>query len=144
MNTKSYTIPQRNLLLIGAILVVVGSFLPWEIEGDFLFYWRYGIQLFPDFADNGGVIVLLLGALIIGLIFRSESFVKRPTRWVLLCAIILNIISVYHVVDWWARRVLANGIIGVPEIKIGLILVGIGSLITLIAAFFVNFTRGES
>ena len=131
-------ISSRNALLVGAILVIVGSFLPWEVEGDFLSYWRHGIQLFPVFADNGGMIVLFLGVLILGLIFRLGDYVKRPAKWILICAIALSIISAYHVVDWLVRRIVANGIIGAPTIKIGLILVVIGSLLTLAGALFGN------
>jgi hypothetical protein len=139
MNTqRAHLISPRNILLIGALLVIVGSFLPWEIEGDFLSNWRYGIQLFPVFADNGGIIVLLLGILVFGLIFRLGDYVNRPPKWILICAIALNIISAYHIIDWLVRRSLSNGIIGAPTIRIGLILVVIGSLLTLAAALFGN------
>lgn len=81
MNTRQpYTIPQRNLLLLSTVLVVIGSSVPREIEGDFVSTWRYGVRLFPVFADNGGVIVSLLGILIVGLVFRSEVFVKHPVK----------------------------------------------------------------
>ena len=139
MNTKQlYTVPQRILLLLGAVLVIVGSFLPWEIEGDFVSYWRYGVQLFPVFADNGGILVVLLGILIIGLVFRSEGFVKSPAKWVLTSAIALFIIFAYHIVDWLVRRIASYGMIGAPAITIGLLLVGIGSILLLATAFFVN------
>ncbi len=144
MNTKQPdAFPKRNLLLLGALLVIVGSFLPWEIQGDFLPYWRYGIQLFPIFADNGGILVLLLGVLLIGLILHPNSLIKHPTQAVLLCAVALSAISTYHIVDWLARRLSSQGIIGAPEIKVGLILIGIGSLFTLAAALFVNFAKGK-
>ena len=79
MNSKHlYTIPQRNLLLLGTGLVILGSFLPWEQGGDFLAYWRHGIQFFPVFADHGGMLVLLLGILILGLVFRSQGIVNYP------------------------------------------------------------------
>ena len=131
MNTRQpYTIPQRNLLLLAAVLVVIGSFVPWETEGDFVSTWRYGVQLFPVFADNGGVIVSLLGILIIGLVFRSEVFVKHPVKWLFISAIALFIISAYHIVDLIVRRVTSNGVIGVPAIKIGLIMIGIGSILS--------------
>lgn len=133
-----------NLLLIGAILVMVGSFLPWEIEGDLIPYRRYGIQLFPVFADHGGSLALLFSALMIGLIFRPVGSVKRPTQVILICAVALSVASTYHIVDWLARRAASQGIMGAPEIKIGLILVGIGSLITLVSALFVNFAKGKA
>jgi|SRR5687768_11405985 len=139
MNSKQlYTVPQRNLLLLGAALVILGSFLPWEIEGDFVSTWRYGVQILPVFADNGGILVLLFGILIIGLVFRSEDFVKYPAKWILTSAIALFIISAYHIVDWLVRRIAANGIVGAPAIKIGLIMVGIGSILLLATAFVMN------
>jgi hypothetical protein len=116
-----YTVPQRNLLLLGAVLVIIGSFLPWEIDGDFISTWRYGIQIFPVFADNGGILVLLLGVTILGLVFRSEGFVKYPTQWAFTSSIALFIISVNHIVDWLVRRIAANGVIGAPAIRFSLI-----------------------
>ena len=139
MNSKLlYTIPQRNLLLLGAGLVILGSFLPWEQGGDFLAYWRYGIQFFPVFADHGGMLVLLFGILIIVLMFRSEGIVNYPAKWVLTSAIALCILSAYHFVGWLARRVAANGIVGAPVIRMGLILVGIGSILLLATALVMN------
>src|SRR5215212_6505463 len=94
MNSKQlYTVPQRNFLLLGAVLVIIGSFSPWEIEGDFISTWRYGIQVFPVFVDNGGILILLLGVVILGLVFRSEGFIKYPTQWVFTSSIALFIIS---------------------------------------------------
>ena len=145
MNTKQlYTVPQRNLLLLGSVLVILGSFLPWEIEGDFVAYWRYGVQIFPVFVDNGGIAVLLLGILIIGLVFGSEGFVKSPAKWVLTSAIALFIIFAYHIVDWLVRRIASYGMVGAPAITIGLLLVGIGSILLLVNAFFVNSKVSEN
>jgi hypothetical protein len=139
MTTKQlYTIPQRNLLLLGSLLVIVGSFLPWEIEGDFISTWRYGVQFFPVFADNGGILVLLLSIFIIGLVFRSEGFIKSPAKGVLISAIALFIVFAYHIADWLVRRIASYGMVGAPSITIGLYLVGIGSILLLATAFFVN------
>ena len=139
MNMKQlYTVPQRNLLLLGSVLVILGSFLPWEIEGDFLSYWRYGIQLFPVFANNGGIAVLLLGILIVSLVFGSQRFVKSPAKWVLTSAIALFIIFTYHIVGWFGHRIASYGMVGAPAISIGLLMVGIGSILLLVTAFFVN------
>jgi hypothetical protein len=139
MNSKHlYTIPQRNLLLLGAGLVIFGSFLPWEQGGDFLAYWRYGIQFFPVFTDHGGVLVLLFGILILGLMFRSEGILNDPAKWILTSAIALFIICVYHIVAWLVRRIAANGIVGAPVIEIGLIIVAIGSILILATALVMN------
>ncbi len=139
MNSKHlYSIPQRNLLLLGTGLVILGSFLPWEVEGDFIAFWRYGIQFFPFLADHGGILVLLFGILIIGLMFRSEGIVKYPSKWILISAIALCILSVYHIGDWLVRRIAANGIVGAPVIEIGLIMVAIGSMLLLATALVMN------
>jgi hypothetical protein len=135
---KQYSAPQINLLLLGAVLVIVGTFLPWEIEGDFISTWRYGIQFFPVFSDNGGILVLLISIFIVWLIFRSKGFVKYPDKWVFTSSIALFLISVYHIVDWLVRRISANGVIGAPAIRIGLILVGIGSILVLVTTFLMN------
>ena len=145
MKTKQlYTVRQRNLLLLGGVLVIIGSFLPWEIEGDFVSYWRYGVQIFPVFADNGGILVLFLGVLVIGLVYRSERLAKSPTKWIFISAISLFIISAYHIVDWLVRRIAANGVIGAPSIELGLVLVGIGSILVLATAFFLNFKEAAN
>ena len=143
-SNQAFTISQRNLLLLGTIMVVVGCFLPWEIEGDFLFFWTYGIQLYPVFADNGGITVLLFGVFIIGLILRSSNFTKTPISWILACSIALVVTSVYHIVDLWIRHIAAGGRIGPPTIYFGLIMVGIGSLINLATSLIMNFPRTRS
>jgi hypothetical protein len=139
-----YTFSQRNLLLLGAGLVILGSFLPWEQGGDFLAYWRSGIQFFPVFADHGGLLVLLFGILIIWLMFRSEGIVKYPAKWILTSAIALCVLSAYHIVGWFVRRAAANGMVGAPVIRIGLILVGIGSILLLATALVMNSRKSSN
>ncbi len=139
MNTKQlYTAPQRNFLLLGAVLVIVGSFLPWETEGDFVSTWRYGVEILPVFVDNGGLLVSLLGTFIIGLVFRAKDFVKYPAKWVFTSAIVLFIVSAYHIIDGLVRHTASNGVIGAPAIKVGLIVVGIGSMLVLATAIGTN------
>jgi len=48
------------------------------------------------------------------------------------------VIFAYHIVDWLVRRIASNGIIGAPAIEIGLILVGIGSILLLVTAIVMN------
>ena len=125
---------KRSLFIVSIILIIVGIFLPWEVWGDFLLTWRYGIQIFPAFADDGGLVFLLVSIILIGLIFRTPSFVRRPTIWIMPCAVALVIISGYHIIDLLLRRIASNGIIGAPEIKIGLVFVALGSLPTLLTS----------
>ena len=144
MNTnQTYTISQRNLLLLGTILTAIGCFLPWEIEGDFFSVWTYGVQLHPIFADNGGITVLLFCIFINGLLFRSSNFTNYPISWILGCSIALVMISTYHIVDLWIRHIAVWGIVGPPTIRFGLILVGIGSLINLTTSLFMYFAKNK-
>jgi hypothetical protein len=143
-SSQAFTISQRNLLLLGTIMVVVGCFLPWEIEGDFLSFWTYGIQLYPVFADNGGITVLLFCILLMGLLFRSSNFTKYPIPWILACSVALVVISAYHLADLWFRHIAAGGRIGPPTIYFGLIMVGIGSLFNLATSLIMNFPRTRS
>jgi hypothetical protein len=145
MNTKQhFTVLQRNLLLLGVLLVILGSFLPWEVEGDFLPVWRYGLQFFPVFVDHGGILVLLFGIIISGLMFRSEGIVEYPSKWILASAIALCILSAYHIVDWLVRRVAVIGRVGAPVIRSGLILVGLGSILLLATALVMNSKRSAN
>jgi hypothetical protein len=139
MNSKQLNnVSHRNLLLLGTALVIVGSFLPWEIEGDFVSTWHYGIQIFPAFEDNGGFLVSLVGIFIILLTLRPEGFVGLQEKWILISATALFIISAYHIVNYFVRRVASSGTVGAPAIKIGLILVGIGAILTLATATVMN------
>jgi hypothetical protein len=70
--------------------------------------------------------------------FYSGGFVKYPAKWIFTSAIALFIISAYHIIDWFVRRAASNGIVGAPAIKIGLILVGIGAILTLATATVIN------
>ena len=139
MNSKQLNnVSQRNLLLLGAALVIVGSFLPWKIEGDFVSNWHYGIQIFPNFEDNGGILVSLFGIFIILLTLRPKEFVRFREKWILISATSLFIIFAYHIGDWFVRRVASSGTIGAPAIKIGLMLVGMGAIINLATAIVMN------
>ena len=139
MNSKHrFGIAQKYLLLISAVLVIIGSFLPWEIAGDFISSWRFGIQVFPTFADNGGIGVVLLGVLIILFVSRVDSVAQSATKNILISAIFLCIISAYHIVGWLGRRIASHGIVGAPVIAIGLILVIIGSILALATALVMN------
>ena len=52
----------------------------------------------------------------------------------MLCAVALVIISGYYIIDWLLRRIASSGIIGAPDIKIGLLFVVLGSLLTLLTS----------
>lgn len=127
----------KTLQLVGASLVIIGSFLPWEQQGDFISYWTYGIQLFPVFSDNGGLLIILLTLTITLFAFQPPKFIKNAARWNLIIAILLVITSLFFVARWLAR--LASHIefantLGAPTLDVGLISVVIGSGLLLYTA----------
>lgn len=66
----------KRSYIVGLVLTALGCFLPWQGEGDFLYYWTIGVRVFPKFEDNGGVLVLLLCTVLFILIFRPPAFLK--------------------------------------------------------------------
>ena len=140
---------KRSKLLysLGAILAIFGSFLPWEIEGDFVSYWKYGINIdFSSFSywlrslhvfpikDNGGLLFISLSIIIYILVFYPPKFLKHLQRWLLACTAILAILSVYHLTSLSLRQLEFLGMIGAPSIQIGLVMVSLGSMLLLYAS----------
>jgi hypothetical protein len=136
----------RILYILGIVLTIVGSFLPWELEGDVIPYWKNGISLYLDdiqywlrglhtspINDNGGLLVIGLSVVIFILVFRTPKFIKQPFFWKLICASCLVIIMSYHVSILLLRGSESYGVVGAPSIEIGLIMVTFGSLLLLIA-----------
>jgi len=133
---------QEQLYIIGAILAIVGSFLPWVVEGDFVSYWTWGIQIKHleiekclkglydcPLKDNGGFLILLLSITVVLLVFRTPTFLKHPRVWVVACTAILVLLSLYHLGKVWVQHLKAAGMIGAPEPRIGLFMVLCGSLL---------------
>ena len=129
----------QTLYIIGAILNIAGSFLPWGCEGDIIWHCTAGITnkcIGPDLCieDNGGILVMVLSLAIAGLILWKPNFIKIPAIWTIVCAIILVAASIYHIGTWIFRRVQLPGVIGAPTPAIGLWIVLLGSVILLSTA----------
>lgn len=124
----------KTLFIIGVILTLAGSFLPWRREGDFVSYWTYGIRIYPAIKDNGGLLVVLLTLIVIMLIFRPPNFLEKPLIWSILLSLSLVFNSVFHVSKLFISRANAIGVIGAPTIQIGLVMVSIGSILLLFTA----------
>jgi len=120
-----------TLRFIGVSLAVVGSFLPWEVEGDFVSYWKYGIQLFPVVRDYGGTLVVLLTSMIVLLSFYPPRFIKNPNLWNLVISVLLISASLFFIIRWLIHRIESAGIIGAATLEIGLIVVVLGSALLL-------------
>ncbi len=105
--------------------------------GCFSRYCTKGIHIWPGvdnwFVDNGGLLIVLLSAATIGLVFRPPRFVRKPVIWVVACTVILTLASIYRVVRLLIDRAAAAGVIGAPELRYGLVMVLLGSLVLLAA-----------
>ena len=130
----------RILGLVGASLAIVGSFLPWEQEGDLFSNWTYGVQLFPRLRDYGGVLVVLLTMMIVLLILRPPRFIRNPGLWNVVISALLMAASILFLARWLVHRLESTGFIGAASLEIGLIGVVVGSAL-LLGAALVNYGR---
>jgi hypothetical protein len=133
----------KILFIIGSVLTVCGSFLPWQSEGDFLSYWSYGIRLSPSFRDNGGLLIVVLSIMMIVLVFLPPVSFGNPKIWNIVFGTVLVLDTTFYIIKWLVNRKDASGIVGAPVIQIGLIMVAIGSTILLLTAvlYFIQSPR---
>jgi hypothetical protein len=122
--------------ILGTILVLIGCFLPWKQEGDLISVWTCGIQIFPTFRDNGGLIVLIITIAMIILKFRPPTVIQRPQSWSILLCVILLITSMIFAVPFLLGLGNTYDSPGTPIIQYGLVLVCTGSLLILISSIF--------
>ncbi len=123
----------KTLFIVGTVLTLIGSFLPWRREGDFVSYWSYGIRIYPSIKDNGGLLIVLLTIIVIMLVFRPPAFIEKPLIWNIVFSLILVFASVFHIGKLLIDRANAIGVIGAPTIQIGLVMVSIGSILLLVS-----------
>ncbi len=130
------TVKLRTTYIVGAILTIAGSWLPWWCGGDLIWDCTKGIYIWPKaywFVDNGGLLIVFLSAATIGLVFRSPRFVRNPVIWAVACAAMLTLASIYQIGRWLVERAAAGGVIGAPVLRYGLVMVLLGSLVLLAA-----------
>jgi len=113
---------------------MIGSFLPWQREGDFVSYWTYGVQIYPSVKDNGGLLILLLTSSVVLLTFWLPNYVDKADIWSIFIGLLLIFVSVFHIGKLLVIRADASGIVGAPTIQLGLIMVFIGSILLLLSA----------
>jgi len=123
----------RVLYIVGAILALAGSFLPWQRAGDPVSYWTYGISIYPTMKDNGGLLIVILTLIVIMLIFRPPDFLQKPLIWGVLLSILLVFDSAFHIGKFFINRAIAIGHTGAPAMQIGLVMVSIGSILLLVS-----------
>jgi hypothetical protein len=124
----------KAMFIVGAILTITGSFLPWQQAGDFVSYWTYGIQVSPSIKDNGGLLIVLLSGIMLMLILRPTGFIEKPAAWAVPLNAALVLISAFQVGRLLIERANASGVIGAPSIEIGLLMVSAGSILLLVAS----------
>ncbi len=129
----------KTLFIMGAILTLAGSFLPWRREGDFISYWTYGIRIYPVLRDSGGLLIVLLTIIVIMLVLRPPDFIGKPLFWVILLSLVLVFDSAFHIGKLLIDRTNAIGVIGASAIQIGLVMVSIGSILLLLSAVIYYF-----
>jgi hypothetical protein len=117
----------RILELVGVSLAIMGSFLPWEREGDILSYQTYGIRLFPMISDYGGSLVVLLAIMIFFLILKPPRFINNPGLWNLILSSILMAMSLVFMARGFVHHFASMGVFGAATLEIGLISVVVGS-----------------
>ena len=134
----------KLLLVIGAVLAFIGSFMPWWVGGDLISYQSIGlvIRLDPFFRlnDNGGLSITLLS--IISLLFTLSSPFRHQKVAIVISALCLVAAVVYQ----WIDLAIANsaGYIGAPEPLIGLEVIALSAIVVLIAAVWNYRNRSET
>lgn len=126
---------KKRIYSFGFLLTVLGIFLPWKVEGDFLFQRIRGVQFFPGFEDNGGLVILILSFLIT-LLYLFPRFIRKipRKRLYLLCAV-LPFLAIYQITCIIVDSARKIAIVGAPALQFGLILVLIGSCIQFVILF---------
>jgi hypothetical protein len=143
----------RLLLTVGAVLVILGSFLPWMRHDTFVgIVSTRGIELYwvpagwsslsLRFEDNGGILTALLGLVTAVLFLRPPRFIRRSENWALVCAAILVIVSLYHRAMGWLMYMRTRHVRdGMSYVGAGLYVVILGSSLILVAALIEVLTK---
>jgi ABC-type transport system involved in multi-copper enzyme maturation permease subunit len=136
----------KLLLLFGAILAVVGSFLPWVVAGDFVSYQHAGLAVRFDplflFYDNGGLLIVILSILVIG-IALSRPF-RRQKAAIMISALCLVAAVAYQWISFVVNKIGSASIIGAPEPLIGFGVIALGAIVVLIAAIWNSQNHSET
>ena len=137
----------KTLEFVGAILTILGSFLPWENTGGVLGlairglrvdfgnfkYWFTGIHEFPVH-DYGGVLVVLLTLIIILLTHYPPRFIKTPSLWNLIVSAIVTASSLFFLGRGLIHHYEDRGLAEPSSLMIGLFCVALGSMLLLLRA----------
>jgi hypothetical protein len=129
---RGFVKPVRALFLSGAVLTILGSFLPWGITGRMLI------------VDNGGLLIVLLTGVSVWLAFYAPKLIRRPQVWVIATTIVLLLVTIYHIADWELRILRWGSDFEAPVLREGLQIVLLGSSMLLFAGLRNSRTRGST
>jgi hypothetical protein len=133
----------KTLFLIGAVFTLVGSFVPWQQQGDLVSWWTYGIRIYPSIEDNGGFLIVLMSIIVVMLIFHPPAFIEKPLLWSIVLSVALILDSVFHIGKLYISRGDVTMVVGAPTIQIGLIMVCIGSTLLLFTSMLSFFKSSQ-
>ena len=114
---------------IGAVLCLVGIFLPWEVQGEPVNLTVRGIQLIPRLDDHGGFELLMLTGFHILATLRSPQPPEKAGLGYLLSAVLLVLSALYFTGRWFLHNIGYSGTLAVPTLGIGLVMILAGSVL---------------
>ncbi len=120
------------LALLGLVLCIAGALLPWSVSGDFISYWRPGLRLYPGFADNGGLLVILLAVTSTGLLLARRSTIK-PAFPLAISALLLAV-TLLHGLGILLTSAVEGPITGRTTLQVGLPILTLGASILIVAS----------
>ncbi len=113
----------------GAVLCLVGIFLPWEVQGDPVNLSVHGIQLSPRLADHGGFELLMLTGFHILATLRLLQPPEKAGLGYLFSAVLLVLSALYFTGRWFLHNIGYTGSLAVPTLGIGLVMILAGSVL---------------
>lgn len=117
---------ERVLYLSTAIILVVGSLLPWRYSGDLIPRWQPGLRLWPELQNNGGMFVIF--PLLVLLIASRGRFITGGIEAAIrvLLALIILAVGSWHLIGTLIERGAMSSVIGAPRPGIGVYVVILG------------------
>ena len=91
---------KRRTYIVGGVLIILGSFLPWWISAGIIGRWIRGFQIYPGFffEDHGGLLMIACGALIITLLLRNPQPERTLHLWLKLISTISITATLWHLI----------------------------------------------
>jgi hypothetical protein len=142
---------EKFLYYIGAVLAILGSFLPWWCAGDIIVFCASGIDFYgtnfivaslhhigyfnsPFSLNNVGIIVVLFSLFTVWLVTYPPKFIKHPRVWTFASSTVLVLFTIYQFADHLSKRIESLHITSGLWLEYGFLMVLYGSLLLLTPA----------